>query len=245
MEGVSVVHRRPSWSWREVELIDQPQSQALDSGPGDHHGVVCAEPHRGRQQHEALRFGDLRQSRPDGTVRRDATGDDQHVCIRCALAHHRHRVPGAIGQHLGHRALKAGCDVRRHLRAQRASPVARDLMRHGGLQTGEAEVAAAASPAVGVGRQSVGRLPPAARRLQRWSAGPAKPQQLRHLVERLAGGIVHRAAEPHVLPDALDRDALAVAAGHQQQQIGERHPALHQPGRRAVRACASRWFTAT
>ena len=56
------------------------------------------------------------------------------------------------------------------------------------------------------------------------------PEQLRHLVERLARGIVHRAAQPHVPPDTLHRDALAVSAGNQQQQVGERHPALDQAG---------------
>ncbi len=58
--------------------------------------------------------------------------------------------------------------------------------------------------------------------------------------------------------DTLDRDALAVPAGYQQQEVGERGAirfgaevacgkfiaAPARAGRRAVRACASRWFTA-
>ena len=49
--------------------------------------------------------------------------------------------------------------------------------------------------------------------LQCRAARPAQAQQLRHLVERLAGRIVHRAAQQDMAPDPLDRHALTMAAG--------------------------------
>ena len=176
-----------------------------------------------------MRIGRVRQRCTDCAIRRDAAGDHQHTRIGRALAHHRHRMLRPVRQHLGHRVLEAGGDVGGRPNRQRTGPVARHLLCHRGLQAGEAEVASRASqqrprerkpPRIAAGRQL----------LQRRPARPAQPEQLRHLVERLARGIVHRAAQPHVPPDTLHRDALAVSAGNQQQQVGERHPALDQAG---------------
>ncbi len=112
--------------------------------------------------------------------------------------------------------------------------VPRDLLRHRGLQPGEAEVAA--GPAQHRPRERVApRVAAGRQRLQRRAARPAQTQQLGDLVERLAGRIVDRAAQPAVAPDALDRDALAMAAGDQQQQIGKRG-AARRPGPAAARS---------
>ena len=57
--------------------------------------------------------------------------------------------------------------------------------------------------------------------LDRRTAGEAQPEHLGDLVERLADGIVDGRAEPHIAPDAFDREQLRMAARHQQQEKRE------------------------
>ena len=59
--------------------------------------------------------------------------------------------------------------------------------------------------------------------LHRRAAGPAKPEQLADLVERFPHRIVDGAAKSTMLANAFHRDALAMPAGHQQQQVGKRY----------------------
>ena len=80
-------------------------------------------------------------------------------------------------------------------------------------------------PSIGRGKAKRRGSPASRQPLQRRPARPAQAEQLRHLVERLAGRIVHRAAQPHMAPHPFHRDALAVPARHQQQQIGKLGPA--------------------
>ena len=49
----------------------------------------------------------------------------------------------------------------------------------------------------------------------------AQAQQLGDLVEGLADGVVDGGAEAHIVADAAHRDELRMAAGGEQQQIGE------------------------
>ena len=105
----------------------------------------------------------------------------------------------------------------------------RHHLRHRRLQAGEAEIAP--RPPQHRPRQSVARRIAARRQpLQRRAARPAQPEHFGHLVEGLAGGVVHGAAQADIAADALHRHALAMAAGDQQQQIGKRRAALHQSG---------------
>ena len=53
------------------------------------------------------------------------------------------------------------------------------------------------------------------------SAGIAEPEQLRSLVEGLAGGIVAAGTELSVMPDPGADQQLRMAARDQQQQVGK------------------------
>ncbi len=133
-----------------------------------------------------------------------------------------------VRQHLGHRTLEARGNIRRRPHRQRTRSVPHNLLRDRRLQPGEAEVTA--GPPQQRPRE---RIPPRValhrQLLERRPTRPAQAQQLGHLVERLADRIVHRAAQPHMVPDTFHRDALAVSARDQQQQVWKLRPSLHQP----------------
>src|SRR3989304_5290411 len=79
------------------------------------------------------------------------------------------------------------------------------------LEAAEAEVGAASQPGAGQARRPrPGRARPA---LDGGAAGEAEAEDARRLVERLAGGVVARAADEAVAAAALGEDELAVAAG--------------------------------
>ncbi len=170
------------------------------------------------------------QHRPQRRVGGDAAGDHQQAgCVPGGEL--LHGVAGAIGQDLGDGALEAGGDVDGVRMRQRPVREAGDQVGDGGLEAGEAEVAAR-PPEQRPGQREALRVAAGGQFLQRRAAGPAETQQLRGLVERLADGVVDGAAEAPVGADALDRDALAMAAGQQQQQIRERR-AAHRQSRQA------------
>ena len=115
-------------------------------------------------------------------------------------------------------ALKARGDVGGTPARQRAGRFGA-MMRHGGLQAGEGEVAARAVQQRA--RQRDAGRAARAPGLQRRAARTGQAEQFRGLVERLADRVVERAAEQAVAPDAFHRDALAMAAGEEQEQIRE------------------------
>ena len=105
-------------------------------------------------------------------------------------------------------------------------PVAR--APHRGLEAGEGQVAAVAveeRPRQGEARR---RRRPRAARLDRRPARLAEAEELRHLVEGLAGGVVDGAAEAAEALRPLDGEELAMPAGDQQHQVGKGH-VLDQP----------------
>ena len=115
----------------------------------------------------------------------------------------------------------------------------RDFHGHCGLQAGERKITIRPSHHRARKRVS-GAIAGRGQTFQRRSSRPGQAKQFPDFVERLAGRVVHSAAQPTVAPDALDRHALAMAAGHQQQQIRERDLAAladqaGQPGRERVR----------
>ena len=63
-------------------------------------------------------------------------------------------------------------------------------------------------------------------------AGIGEAEQLRHLVEGLADGVVDGGAEPLVMADAEHRDDLGVAAGGEEQAIGKRRGVGEPRGQR-------------
>ena len=93
-------------------------------------------------------------------------------------------------------------------------------LAHCGLQSGEGEVAVLAAlqrtREIEAPRIAGARLPFHLR-----AAGIAEAEELRHLVEGLAQGIVDGGAKAMVAADAVDDLELGVAAGDQQQKIGE------------------------
>ena len=70
--------------------------------------------------------------------------------------------------------------------------------------------------------------------LDRGAAGIAEPEQLGGLVERLARGIVDRGGEAAIIADALDQQQLAMAARHEQQQIGKAEAGFDEPRRQRM-----------
>ncbi len=63
-------------------------------------------------------------------------------------------------------------------------------------------------------------------------AGVGQAEQLRHLVEGFADGVVDGRAEAQIIADAPDGDELGVAAGHEQEQIREGKPVGEARGQR-------------
>ena len=145
------------------------------------------------------------------------------------VAHHRHRMRRAVGQHLGDRRLETAPRCRRRPARGSGPAGSGDQLRDGGFQAGEAEVAAG---------------PPQQRARQRiapWIAAspPAVPAPVRLASPARAVSPLCRtprrprrrwSAEPPVAADALDRDALAMPAGDQQQQVGKRRAVRDQAG---------------
>ena len=72
------------------------------------------------------------------------------------------------------------------------------------------------------GKAEAGGVARACGSLDAGAAGVAQAQHLGDLVVGLAQGIVLRRAELAVAADTLDGDQLAVAAGDQQEEVGER-----------------------
>ena len=132
------------------------------------------------------------------------------------------RAAGLLGQGVGDGGLEAGAEVGAvgagEAALRRGELVAGAADR--GLEAGEGEVAAVAveerageGEAAGVAGGGLG--------LDGGAAGLAEAEELRHLVEGLAGGVVDGAAEPAEALGAVDGEELAVAAGDQQHQVGE------------------------
>ena len=114
--------------------------------------------------------------------------------------------------------------MRRHRRVSGA--------QHGGLQAGKAHVEAGAVQqrtrqrhARGVARRRLD--------LDRGPAGLAEAQDLRDLVERLAGRVVDGAAKAGEIVGPVHPQELAVAARYQQHEVWKRDP-VGQPGRQRV-----------
>lgn len=218
----------PTRSRRKIHPVHQPEPKALRPSPGHHDRIVAAQPHWWRDQREPCGLRRLRQSGANRRVRRHATGDDQQPHVVNPLPHERHRVRRAIRQHLRNGSLETRRDVGRDAERQGAIAAARHFDGDRGLQSREAEI----TPGPSQHRPRERITPRVALRRQALKRGPARPaeaEQFRDLVERLASRIVDGAAEPFVPPYPMHRNALAMSARNQQQQIGKRRAALHQP----------------
>ena len=154
--------------------------------------------------------GALAQDLAQRSVGGDATGEqDAGRAVLLGDAH------GLAGEHVDDGGLEAGGDVRRpgprSPAATRATAVLRPLKR---------EVVAVAEP----GARQARRLGPGLTRgaLDRRAAGKAEAEHARRLVEGLAGGVVPGAAQQRVAAVGFGQDQLAVAAGDDQDDGGQR-----------------------
>ena len=136
-------------------------------------------------------------------------------------------MPGPVGKHIDDGLLKA----RRDIRALRVSSSSATYATpsapppSSGPRNSGRTLAAASSDAEM--DSSMGR-PPVGDPFQGRSARPVETQQLGDLIESLADRIVHRAAQPDIVPDPGHRDALRMSPGQQEQQIRKRRSPLHQ-----------------
>ncbi len=181
-------------------------------------GATSAKPFRAAAAPSAVRIAALAATPPATTKTRPSGCRAANVAIACAA---RSASTSATA------AWNEAARIRRDRVRQRAVRLARDRLRHRRLQSGEAEVAAFPAEHRPWQGES-GRIAAVRQALERRAAGPGQAEQLGDLVERLARRVVHRAAEPEMAADALYRDALAVPARNQQQQIGKRRAAGHE-----------------
>ena len=154
-------------------------------------------------------------------VRRHAAGDDQRAAGRDAPpAADAWRAPS--GRPARRRPRPGSRRTGRPWSAGSAAAWPRSRMRwRTAVLSPEKEKSQVLVPCNGRGRSNRSGSPPCASALDGRAARVAEPQHLRDLVERLADRIVDGGAEQAVAADALDRDQLAMAAGDQQQEIGE------------------------
>ncbi len=125
---------------------------------------------------------------------------------------------GAVDHHVDDRRLEAGAEV-----GDVALGQGRDLLGlqpQGGLQAGEREIRL--RPA----HQRAGQVEAFGIALPRLdfhvrTARIGQAQELRHLVEGFADGVVDGGADAHVIADPAHRDELGMPARGQQQQIGK------------------------
>ncbi len=226
----------PSRPRRRIHPVRQPQPQPLDPRPRHHHRIVRAQPQRRRRQSEP------EPGRPRLQRRSGPPDSRQHPPATTSKSPDRPSQPAmafadAISQHLQHSRLESRRQVRRHPARQRPLPQPRHRLRHRRLQPGKTEIAAR-PPEHRAGKHEPPRIALRRQTLHRRPARPAQPQQLRHLVERLARRVIHRAPQHPVPPDTIHPHDLAMPAGNQQQQIGKRRAPRHQPrqpGRQRMR----------
>lgn len=138
----------------------------------------------------------------------------------------------ALGQNVGDRLLERGAKIG-HIPVLHG-PGRQSFDRHAdpGLEAGKRKIAAVA-PFHGTRQIEPRGIARKGRLLHRRATGIAQAQHLGGFVEGLADRIVDGGAEPAVVADPFDHQQLAMTAGHQQQQIGERH-IIRQPRRQGM-----------
>ncbi len=171
-------------------------------------------------------------------------GDEPRPQLAIGPHSARHDEPRAPGdpegckrlrhEHVDHRVLEFARDVGPARVVQSfGGGLAAHQRQHRGLEAAEAHVEIAAlqhRPG-----QRCGALTPRfGEPRQRGTSGIPEAEELRGLVERLAGGIVLRVAEQAVAPHAFDVEQLAVAARHQQCDERKRGPRVREQRREEV-----------
>ena len=137
----------------------------------------------------------------------------------------------AIDQTVTDRQLDRGSEIGKVPIAPRRA--FRDGLPYRCLQAGEGEIATGA-PLERPGQREPLRVAAMGGLRDGGSAGIAEPEQLRSLVEGLAGGIIAACAEHAIFPNPGAHHELRVTAGNQQQQIRKRD-AVREPGGQGMR----------
>ncbi len=184
-----------------------------------------------RDELHARRLRHAGQRVADGGVRGDAARDGQHRRpVRRAQ-----RAAGLFRQHIRHRLLEAGAEIRAVGAAQSALlvPSSRSRARRTAVFRPEKRQVAARPVQQRPRQGEAGGIALRGLGLDRGAAGLGQAEQLRDLVERLARRVVDRAAEPGEIVGAVHEQELAMPARDQQHQVGERH-AVGQPRRQRV-----------
>src|SRR5205814_6519935 len=131
-------------------------------------------------------------------VRRDAACRDEGAALRIIAAKPRDGICRAIDQTVADRQLDRGCEISNILIAP--TRVFRDGLPYRCLQAGEGEIATGA-PLERPGQREPLRVAAMGGLRDGGSAGIAEPEQLRSLVEGLAGGIIAAWAEHAIFPN--------------------------------------------
>jgi hydroxymethylbilane synthase len=222
--GYRFLIERPTGLWPLIQaLLGEPCRQPLERGPADHDRIVPAITQGRRRERNAMPAGDIVQRGANGLIGGHTAGDDERHRVRQG----RERVGRAIRQHVDDRRLEARRDIGRDVGVDRAGRQLADGLRDGGFEAGETEIAA--RPAEQRAREGeAARVTLRRQTLDTRATWQRQAEELRDLIECLADRIIDGAAETPVAADALDRDALAMPAREQEQQIGEGEAARHK-----------------
>ena len=164
----------------------------------------------------------FRQGRAHPRVGGDSTGDDQQVGSgRTCRASCPSRGP-PVGQHVHHSLLETGCEIRAFLVRRRDLAQSRHRLGNRGLQSRQAQIAARRGAASGRGKGYRFGSPASASFSSAGPPGQSSPSSLATLSK--ASPTASSTVPPRriCLPTSRYRDALGMAAGQQEQQIGER-----------------------
>ena len=213
------------------------EGHAFGGGPGDHRAVVGAEGERGGEEGRSGLLGDGGEGGADLGIGGDASGDGEGS----GFGEGCQGAAGFFGEGVGDGLLEGGAEVgdvgsgEAGLGGDEGVAGAAD----GGLQAGEGEVAAFAveegageGEAVGVARARLA--------LDGGAAGLGEAEELRDLVEGFAGGVVDGAAEAAEGVGGGDGEELAVAAGDEEEEVGEGDGGDEAGGEGVAREVAAR-----
>ena len=141
-------------------------------------------------------------------------------------------MPRPVDQNIRDGGLERGGGVRNVRIGKRRTRQGPDRADDCGLEAGEGKIAIVAT-AHRPGKGEPGGVSAPGSPFHRRSAGIGQAKQFGGLVESFADGVVQRTAIARILPRAVHRQQFAMAAGHEQQQIGE-WQAIRQPRRQCM-----------
>lgn len=192
--------------------------KAFGARPGDHRAIVGAEPQRRRDKRLAELARERGERGADRAVRRDATRDDKGGRLRTG----HERDAAAVDEAIDDRGLKGGREIgggvrpaRRGARDRALEPREREMR----LVAADERTRQRDGARIALGRDA----------LDRGAARIAEAQKFCRLVKSFARRVVDGCGEAAIGADSFDEEKLAVAARHEQQQIGEAKVGFDKP----------------